>query len=338
MKKTIIIIVLFLFSKEMEGQSIERQVIGASGATLSNVSVSLDFTIGELVVTTITDGTTILTQGFHYGSYLLSVKISPIVKLQGALLNPNVGEEMLMRDDLRVAGFIPTTSPYADGLICANTVLNIGGTSGIGTANDDIVDWVFVELRDVSDNTIVKSSQSALLQRDGHIVSTDGVSDLSFNNLDSSNFYIVIKHRNHLSIMSANSVALSDTTTVLDFTDANNQITYGTIAQSIYGMPNGIVAMWAGNAGGDISVRYQGSGNDTNTIKDNVLADVGNTTNSNLYPFTGYDSADINLDGTIRYQGSGNDSNTIKDVILSHPSNQSSPSNLFLVLEQLPEN
>ena len=338
MKKILILVLVLFFIENSKAQSIERQVIGSSGTTLSNASVNLDFTIGELVVTTITDGVTIISQGFHQGSYLLSVKISPIAKLQGASLNPNTGEEALMRDDLRIAGYIPTTSPYIDGLTCASTVLNLGGTSGAGAANDDIVDWVFVELRDVSDNTIIKSSQSALLQRDGHIVSIDGISDLLFNNLSSNDFYIAIRHRNHLSIMSANAITLSETTTVLDFTDANNQITYGTNAQSTYGMPNGIVGMWAGNAGADTSVRYQGSGNDTNTIKDNVLADAGNTTNSNLHSYTGYDPADVNLDGAIRYQGSGNDSNTIKDAILAHPNNQSSPSNLFLILEQLPEN
>jgi hypothetical protein len=95
--------------------------------------------------------------------------------------------------------------------------------------------------------------------------------------------------------------------------------------------------MWSGNVGGDTSVKYQGSGNDTNTIKDNVLANTGNTTSSNLYSYSGYDMADINLDGTIKYQGSGNDSNSLKDVILSHPDNQSSPSNLFSILEQLPQ-
>ena len=97
--------------------------------------------------------------------------------------------------------------------------------------------------------------------------------------------------------------ALSGNTSVLDFTDSVSQITYGANAQTSFGVPTGVVAMCAGNVGGDISVRYQGSGNDTNTIKDNVLANVGNTTSSNLYSYTGYDTTDINLDGIIRYHG-----------------------------------
>jgi len=58
-------------------------------------------------------------------------------------------------------------------------------------------------------------------------------------------------------------------------------------------MPTNIIGLWAGNAGGDISVRYQGSGNDTNDLKDAVLADAGNTTTSNLHSFTAYHVAEL---------------------------------------------
>ena len=77
-----------------------------------------------------------------------SIKISPKVYLQGAFINPNSGEETWMRDDLRVGGLIPTTSPYADGLTCNASVFT-------ATGSDAIVDWVWVELRDGTDNSIV---------------------------------------------------------------------------------------------------------------------------------------------------------------------------------------
>jgi hypothetical protein len=259
----------------------------------------------------------------------LAITLSPKVFLQGAALNPNTGEESLMRDDLRIANYLPTTSPYADALTCNSSVFTT-------TGNDAIVDWVWVELRDKNDNTSVLHGQSALLQRDGDVVGLDGITTLSFDG-SADDYYVAIKHRNHLGIMSASAIALSSSLTTLDFTDANNPITHGSNAQTTFGMTTGVVGMWSGNVGGDTSVKYQGSGNDTNTIKDNVLANTGNTTSSNLYSYSGYDMADINLDGTIKYQGSGNDSNSLKDVILSHPDNQSSPSNLFSILEQLPQ-
>lgn len=272
-----------------------------------------------------------LNGNYYFGpESAFKLRVAPKVFLLGAALNPNTGEESLMRDDLRVSGIIPITSPYADALTCDASVFTPTGANAI-------VDWVFIELRDETTNTIVLHSQSALLQRDGDVVAIDGVSPLSFM-VVSRNYYVAIKHRNHLGVMSLNTLALSSNPITVDFTDSANQITYGTNAQSSFGMQNGMIGMWAGNVEADISVRYQGSGNDTNSLKDAILADPENTTASNLHSFTGYNIADVNLDGSSRYQGSGNDANTVKDIILSHPDNQSTPSNLFTITEQLPEN
>ncbi len=323
------IILINFFS---QAQNIERQVIASTGETISNASVTLDFTVGELAVTTITDGNSTLTQGFHQASIRLGIKINPIVFLQGALLNSSSN---LMRDDLRSA-LLTTTSPYSDGLTCASTVFNDGGTGGTGASADNIVDWVWVELRDKDDNTAVIMSQSGLLQRDGDIVATDGLSNIEMP-VKADNYYVVIKHRNHLGIMTANTVALSSTSSTVDFTDASNTITYGLNAQTTYGMPSGILAMWTGNINGDTDLKYQGGSNDTTSIKDAVLNDINNDSGSNLYQSLGYHNADVNMNGIVQYQGSGNDSNVLKDVVLSHTDNQASPSNLFIITEQLPE-
>ncbi|MBW1298308.1 hemagglutinin protein, partial [Aquimarina litoralis] len=151
----------------VQAQSIERQVISSGGNTITNGGVTLDYTIGELAVTTITDGTTTLTQGFQQATIQLAIKINPVVFLQGAAINPNMGEESLMRDDLRAAAAIPTTSPYADAATTAATVFNTTGANAI-------VDWIWVELRDKNNANQVLASSSALLQRDGNIVGTDG--------------------------------------------------------------------------------------------------------------------------------------------------------------------
>jgi len=291
----------------------------------------------SLPVTIITDlngynriiNTTVDMGPYEYDATFI-LALSPKVFLQGAAINPNGGEETLMRDDLRVAGLIPTTSPYSDNLMCDASVLTI-------TGDNAIVDWVWIELRDKNNNTNVLAESSALLQRDGDIVATDGVSNMSFLT-PVGYYYMAIKHRNHLGIISASSIEMGSNPIAVDFTNSASPITFGTNAQSSFGMQIGMLGMWAGNVGGDTSVRYQGSGNDTNSLKDAVLADSGNTTSSNLHSFTGYDRADVNLDGSSRYQGSGNDSNTVKDIMLAHPDNQSTPSNLFIILEQLPEN
>jgi len=268
---------------------------------------------------------------FALDEIVIKSDITPKIVLQGAALNPNIGEENLMRDDLRVNGLLPTTSPYIDAITCDAAVFST-------TGNDAIVDWVYVELRDETDNTMVVKGQSALLQRDGDIINVDGVSSVSFNKIPASNYYVAIKHRNHMGIISSSPIGLSRISTTLDLSDSNNMQSWGTNPQTSFGLPPNKIGLWAGNTSGDINLSYLGSNNDSNVIKDTVLANPGNTSNSNLYAFSGYSNADVNMDGTIRYQGSNNDVNVIKDVILSNIDNTGSSPNLYIFSEQLPEN
>ena len=329
--KNLYIKILFCFiTLTSLGQSIERQVIASSGETLTNNGVTLDFTIGELAVTTITDNTTILTQGFHQGTILLGIKIDPIVFLQGALLSS--GNTNLMRDNLRSFGFIPTTSPYSDGAICNASVFNSGGTSGTGITDDNIVDWVWIELRDANDNTNVVDGKSALLQKDGDVVALDGITTLEFN-VPSKDYFIAIKHRNHLAVISQSAFTLTNQLTTVDFTKSASPITYGTNAQKDFN--NGVLALWAGDASGNGQIRFLGPGNDLNNLKGFILSDPGNTTGSASYPVTGYSDADINLNGQARFLGPGNDNNILKSIILSNPANTSG-SISYPISQQIP--
>ncbi len=271
------------------------------------------------------------------------VSLSAKVMLQGAALNPITGEENLMRDDLRAATLIPTTSPYPDMLSCAATVFNTGGTTGTGSIADDIVDWVQVELRDATTNTVVLSRQSALIQRDGDIVSTDGISTLTFN-VPSSNYFIVIKHRNHLGIITLNTVALTAAVTTIDFTDANNQITFGTDAQTTFGMPSGIVAMWAGDANGDGRLNYLGAQSEIPAIRSQVFNDPNNSVFGGppvgTYESLAYKETDINMDGLTVYLGVESDVLNVRNNIFNNPSNSvfgGPPVATYLFVQQLPE-
>lgn len=248
-----------------------------------------------------------------YEQVALTLNLSPIVFLQGAALNPNIGEESLMRDDLRSNNLVNTTSPYADALMCNSSVFTV-------TGSDAIVDWVFVELRDKNDNTSVLYSTSALLQRDGDVVATDGTSDLSFN-VSADNYYVAIKHRNHLGIITANTVPLSSTTTVVNFTDSNNQITYGSNAQTTFGMPSGVVAMWTGDVNGDGIIQYTGTSADTPGILTNALNDQGNFLNFPTYTVNGYSNYDVDMNGGAQYTGGTADSPLILQNVLAHPGN-----------------
>ena len=258
------------------------------------------------------------------------IKLSAKAYLQGAALNRSTvsGEEDWMQDDLRVNSLIPTTSPY-DTTTSDPAVFNTTGSNAI-------VDWVLVELRDAMNNTSVLESQSALLQRDGDIVAVDGISSLSFTST-TGNYYIVIKHRNHLSIMTNNSIALSSTSTIVDFTDNNNQITFGTNAQTTFGMPTDVVAMWSGNVNGDTSIQYSGTNPDTPSILSNVLNAAGNFLNLPTYIVNGYNVNDVDMNGGAQYTGTTPDAPYLLQNVLSHTGNFLNLST-FAIQEQLPEN
>ncbi|MFC5195436.1 malectin domain-containing carbohydrate-binding protein [Bizionia hallyeonensis] len=258
-------------------------------------------------------------------SILEPILISAKAYLQGAALTPNFGEETLMRDDLRVANLIPTTSPYADGLVCEPSVFLI-------TGNNAIVDWMWIEIRDANTNTLIVDAKSGLLQRDGDIVDVDGISPINFQQI-SADYFISVNHRNHLGIMSATAITLSNVTSVVNFTDGSIT-TFGVEAQTSFGMPTGILGMYGGDINGNNQTRYLGPSNDSASLKTIVSNAAGNATNSNYFPYTAYNTGDINLDGIVRYSGPGNDKGLLKNIITNHINNPAS--NYYPILEQMP--
>ncbi len=259
-------------------------------------------------------------------------RLAPKAFLQGAMINPNTGEEGLMRDDLRVADLIPTMSPYSDGAICDPTLF-------VTTGNNAIVDWVFLELRDANDNTLIIDGQSALLQRDGDLVDTDGNAILRFyTGVD--DYFIVIKHRNHLPIMTANTSPLTDViTTAINFSLASNEITHGSNAQTTFGVPSGALAMWAGDVNDDGEIVFLNTGAESVNIKQTVL-DVSTAESpfgaSVFYKPSGYYVDDVNMDGEVVFLNAGNELLYIKDNILAHPENQIFNSVFYKIAQQLP--
>ncbi len=285
----------------------------------------------------------ILGSTIDVGAYETATTVSllPKVFLEGPLLTAsNPG---LMNDLLRTGGYLPTTSPYLDQLTCNATVFNTGGTSGSGSPDKDIVDWILVEFRDQNDNTNTIASTSALLQRDGNIVDTDGVSPLSIA-IPYNNYFITIKHRNHLGIMTANTVAINQTTATVDFTDANTPITFGTDAQTTFGMPINTLGMWAGDVNGDGQLNYLGAASEIPAIRSQVFNDPNNSVFGGppigTFPSAGYHLTDINMDGNTVFSGVTTDVLIIRNNIFNNPSNSvfgGPPIGTYLFIQQLPE-
>ena len=260
----------------------------------------------------------------------------PHVWLQGALFGVTSATGV-MRDDLRVKKFLPATSPYSSwtSITTVGPVSNTAVVFGV-TGNDAIVDWVFVELRNPSNFSAIVDSRPALVQRDGDIVEIDGISPVAFTASQGS-YYVSVKHRNHLGVMTASAIPLSLTGTSVDFrtpTTLTYRATTSAINQAQVTVAQG-VALWAGNVLYDKSVIYQGTTNDVSAISNQVKGPL-NLTGAANYILNGYYTGDVNLDGRTIYQGNSNDVNYIYlNVIRNHPGNATGQ-NFFVIREQLP--
>ncbi|MFQ5446026.1 MAG: hypothetical protein ACE5FF_03765, partial [Saprospiraceae bacterium] len=243
------------------------------------------------------------------GPTCIGINLAIKVNLQGALIGTSP-TDTLMRDDLRAKGLIPLTEPYTAmspefkhyGGGGNETITDSAGVLGV-TGADAIVDWVFIELRSSLNLDSIHYTRSALLQRDGDIVDVDGSSTLSFPSASAGSFYVAVRHRNHLGVMTAEALDLSPIVQTIDFID-NAFLNNGTYAQIDL---NGNMAMWAGDLNGDGRSIYQGPGNDVLDLFTTVLYDSGNTGFIANYITSGYLGADIDMDGRAIYQGPGND-------------------------------
>ena len=238
------------------------------------------------------------------GGASADVKVALRVFLEGPY-DPSTGS---MSDALRSGGLVPTTEPYTalgwsftggGGESIAASVLNT-------TGNNAIVDWVVVELRDKNNDASVVSSRAALLQRDGDVVDLDGSSPVTMASGDDQ-YYVAVRHRNHLGVMTQNALALSGTATSVNFTSAG-QATYGSNARKSVTGAFPAQVLWAGNVVVDDQVKYTGTGND----RDLILQAIGGVVPTNTA--AGYLGADVDLNGQVKYTGSDND----RDIILQN--------------------
>ncbi|MEO0468067.1 MAG: lamin tail domain-containing protein [Bacteroidota bacterium] len=232
-----------------------------------------------------------------------------------------------MRDDLRSKGFLPLTDPY---LGTQTTDLTVLGQNG----NQAIVDWVLVELRDPNDPTNIVLSLPALLRVDGQIVSPKGEEQFLVSPfpLNGTSYYLSLRHRNHLGVMSEAPLSLETNKISLDFRSGDTPVN-GEHARKE--LSPGLWALWAGDANGDGKIQFQGGINDASSVFLSILSDPGNTSFARNYVQSGYHRADVNLDGVTIFQGASSETSGIFLNILSHPSNSSFQRN-YVISAALP--
>ncbi len=122
----------------------------------------------------------------------------------------------LMNTALRDNGYLPLTQPY-------NTEpWNYPGTESVVSIPPGVVDWVLLELRTSPEASGLVAARAAFLTSGGRIVDLDGQFPVAFESLP-ENYYLVIRHRNHLPIMSANLMALGHLSVLYDFSASLSQ-------------------------------------------------------------------------------------------------------------------
>ncbi len=275
-KDLLVVLTVFIVNITF-AQTIYKSSMDSGGGNTINGNIQLLYTIGEVNLQETTNGNISLSEGFISG-ISLKITITPKIYLQGSSLSPVITG--LMNDNLSQSNYLPTTSPYSDALTVDINVFNSGGSSGTGLTEDDIIDWVWVELRDATDNTVIVNNKSALLQRDGDVVALDGISNIAMD-VETGNYYVVINHRNHLGIMSAIPIALSGTTANIDLSSDYTSV-YGT-TNAVVDIGNGVLAMYGGD--------YDENGQVQNTDLSGIVILLGGS---------GYSNADLDMNGEIQ--------------------------------------
>lgn len=287
----------YIFTDYCQGQFRALVPDGQGGWTASVLGTGMAGTtaIGANVVGDLFACNNLTGQVYRIVDPTAVVRVAPKVLLEG----PYNGTTLLMSDALRASGLLPLTEPYTaagwpqvaggGGETTSTTVL-------AGTGSNAIVDWVRVELRSAADPAVVVATRQGLVQRDGDVVAADGSASLPFT-VGPGSYHVVVRHRNHLGVMTATPVPLSAAATTVDLR-LPGTATFGTEARKTVGS---LRVLWAGNVQRDDRLKYTGSGND----RDPVLTAVGGSVPTATT--TGYRREDVNMDGVVKYAGSAND-------------------------------
>jgi hypothetical protein len=165
------------------------------------------------------------------------------IDLKVFLEGPFMISEMI--PNLNLLGHIPLSQPY-------NTFPwdYYGSETVVTIPNGDVIDWILVEIRETAGDVLTANPgtmigmQAGFLLKDGTIVKTDGLTPIGFNLSITENLFVIIYHRNHLPIISANPMSIAADTYSYDFSSGENQALGGANAQKelepgIWGMITG---------------------------------------------------------------------------------------------------
>lgn len=248
MNKILICIALTLWVSQLQGQSVSSEVLSTSGGFYEQSGASLSVTAGETIIAFHSTENHSLSAGFQqsYGALMRALLVS--ILLEGPFSSTEM-QAALNENDL-----LPLNQPFN------GSPWFYGGSESVANFPATVVDWVLVELRDADapqnadeTTTLPGWPKALLLDEQGDILDLDGNPE-QFANTAEDNLYIVIRHRNHLDVLSNGPLVLSGNTYTYDFTDAITKaygaaLGYKQIASGVFGMVAG-----DSDADGEVSV------------------------------------------------------------------------------------
>ena len=197
--------------------------------------------------------------------------------------------------------------------------------------NQDIVDWVKLELRDpAAPNTATTFKASAFLKKDGTLVGLDGTSLPRVKNGFPTSV-VVVSHRNHLSVRTLDGgINVLDLGTPYDLTGtvaSDTTVAYrkpGTNTNPNLKLVTGTnpkLCLWGGNGNGNTNVRFATTQGDYNYLLNTSSSGTapaigcGGSTTANITNV--YSNADFTLNGAVRFATTGGDYNFLINSVLS---------------------
>ena len=170
-------------------------------------------------------------------------------------------------------GVLPATDPYLGTITVSNGL------------PEGMVDWILVELRATTNGATIAQAVGCLMEN-GNVTDTTGVNGLAFTGLESGiPYYVVVKHRNHLAVMSNAAVSIDEadnfSSNEHDFTVSGAAYGGNTLAVKQVGSDYAMIA-------GD------GDGNEQVQTTDKSSTWVGQTGQS------GYKEADYDMNGFVQ--------------------------------------
>ncbi|MBE0641146.1 MAG: hypothetical protein IH599_03870 [Bacteroidales bacterium] len=292
-----ILLLALLISPNLKGQS--HQVVSSGGGQFDNGNISMDFTLGEPVISTFNSGGYILTQGFHQPDTNSLPSQNGGRLLVRAFLQGAYKGTASMDTALKASGYLPLSQPYT------GSPWFYGGNEQLSAIPPRMVDWVLVEVRSSPDTIVAR--RAALLRDNGMIYDTGLNQGILFDSLAPGGYYIVIDHRNHMPVMTAVKHAVP-AASVRDLGNTASYPAYGgnTATADLGG---GIRGLISGDINKDGILKYSGPSNDRTLILQRITTETGST--SIQTTVNGYFAEDLSMNGNIKYSGPGNDPSRI---------------------------